>query len=171
MADARLVAARRPRRSRDGVAMMFVLRMARPRDARLAGGACCSSSSASPSASPRSSRCGRSSRACAACSAREARVADRRRRPDRDQPRLDRRRARDDRPAPRRGRRRRAHRNDRDADDGAAGGSAEAGREDGRAARRAAGVSALRHARRCRAAGRTRTRCSRVTARSCGPSC
>ena len=73
MADARIVAARRPTwcvewshdvRPADGACA----RRARP------GGGCCSSSSASPSASPPSWRCGRSSRACATCSASEART-------------------------------------------------------------------------------------------------
>ena len=62
MADARLVlrdgrvVETRSARTRP---MMFVLRMAVARDAGVAGGACCSSSSASRSAWPRSSRCAR----------------------------------------------------------------------------------------------------------------
>ena len=77
----------------------------------------------------------------------EAQVADRRRRADLDQPRLDRRGAR--RPSTARlaeaGATARTETR-RDADDGAAGGSVEGGGEDGRAAGRAAGLSAVRHA-------------------------
>ena len=65
LADARIVAARRPRGRVTSMSSSCGWRCAR-RGRR--GGGCCSSSSASPSASRRSSRCGRSFRASAASS-------------------------------------------------------------------------------------------------------